>query len=616
MPNEIKTRSTIKSIKAIDKTVNIGVRMKKIVIRSKQNAESTQETDASSPSEYASDYASEHASGLTQTAAYRTKTKLRHPLNKASNNFKRAKEHFRMVNRQRPKERQKTAEQARYTAEQSKNTVDALGSRAQDAQKAAEQTKTRLMETKRSLQQTRHAGRQSIQTAKQTVRAGKGMKTSAKSVKATGKGTIKTVKKSVKTSERAAKVTVKTALHTAKKAQQTARATARSARIAARASRVAAKTAVKSAKVATRIVIAMIKAAIAAIKGLVAIIAAGGWIAVLIIIIICLIGLLVSSVFGVFFSGETSSTGRSMPAVVSELTDEFYQKIEDIKIKYTHDVEDITPMSIHWAEVLSIYAVKVNTDPDNPDEVATLDDDKVKKLRSVLNDMVSLSHSLVNDVKERIATDEEGNESSETVTVITLVITLTHKNADDMAIQYGFIPTQNEMLNELLSPEYTHLWSALFSGTSIGNGEIGIPDGSHNPQDIFSWPIAAGFRISSTFGYRKDPFTGNTKYHGGIDIAAPDGTPILAMADGTVITANATDSNGGGYGYHVKLRHNDSYVTVYAHCSRLAVANGQEVKKGQVIAYVGSTGRSTGNHLHFEVWKDGARTDPSSYFLG
>ncbi|MDL2287048.1 M23 family metallopeptidase [Eubacteriales bacterium OttesenSCG-928-G02] len=83
---------------------------------------------------------------------------------------------------------------------------------------------------------------------------------------------------------------------------------------------------------------------------------------------------------------------------------------------------------------------------------------------------------------------------------------------------------------------------------------------------------------------------------------------------GIVVVANSSDSWGGGWGYYVKIKHNDTYSTLYAHASRIAVINGQEVKKGQVIAYVGTTGNSTGNHLHFEVYKDGSRTNPLGYF--
>ena len=183
----------------------------------------------------------------------------------------------------------------------------------------------------------------------------------------------------------------------------------------------------------------MVKAAIAAIKGLVALIAAGGWVAVAVavILIICLVGLLVGSAFGIFFSGEDSGTGRIMPAAVSELTLEFYDQIEEIKRDNPHDILDISPMWINWPEVLVVYAVKVTTDPDHPSEVATLDDEKVDKLRDVLYDMAILSHHLTYHTEERTVTGGDGKETTETVTIITLHIALTHKSADDMAAQYG-----------------------------------------------------------------------------------------------------------------------------------------------------------------------------------
>jgi murein DD-endopeptidase MepM/ murein hydrolase activator NlpD len=331
-----------------------------------------------------------------------------------------------------------------------------------------------------------------------------------------------------------------------------------------------------------------------------------------------LIGLLVGSVFGVFFSGEDSGTGHSMPAVVTELTTEFYSRIEDIKSQNAHDVVEVEAMSIDWREVLALYAVKVNTDADNAMEVATLDDAKIEKLRDVLNDTVNLTHSIRTESYGHTVTttDKDGKtkDATETVTVTILVISMSKKSADEMAAQYCFSDTQATQMHELLSPDYASLWAALIGGYVPGNGEIGISDGNHVPKDIFDWPIGAGYSVTSGFGYRKDPFTGETRYHGGVDIAAPEGTPILAAADGTVIVANATDSWGGGWGYYVKLKHNDTYATLYAHCSRIAVANGQEVKKGQVIAYVGTTGNSTGNHLHFEVYLNGTRTNPLDYF--
>lgn len=95
--------------------------------------------------------------------------------------------------------------------------------------------------------------------------------------------------------------------------------------------------------------------------------------------------------------------------------------------------------------------------------------------------------------------------------------------------------------------------------------------------------------------------TGEISYHSGTDIVVPEGTPILAAADGNVTIANATDGWGGSYGYYVKIDHGGGRTTLYADCCSICVTVGQQMKSGQVIAYVGHTGRATGPHLHFEV---------------
>ena len=110
------------------------------------------------------------------------------------------------------------------------------------------------------------------------------------------------------------------------------------------------------------------------------------------------------------------------------------------------------------------------------------------------------------------------------------------------------------------------------------------------------WPLQGG-KISSKFGYRKSPFTGHKQHHNGIDIAAPKGTRIRAVASG-VVTKSGWMSNGCGYGVHIK---HSNYETVYCHASRVFVVKGEQIKRGQGIAEVGSTGNSTGPHLHFEI---------------
>ena len=101
--------------------------------------------------------------------------------------------------------------------------------------------------------------------------------------------------------------------------------------------------------------------------------------------------------------------------------------------------------------------------------------------------------------------------------------------------------------------------------------------------------------------------------HNGMDIAGPSGTPIVAAEAGEVLIANNYDSWGDSWGYYVLLYHNGTYTTRYAHLSSLAVSDGQQVAKGQVVGYEGTTGNSTGPHLHFEVYRNGTRTDPYPY---
>jgi len=117
--------------------------------------------------------------------------------------------------------------------------------------------------------------------------------------------------------------------------------------------------------------------------------------------------------------------------------------------------------------------------------------------------------------------------------------------------------------------------------------------------------------IASGFGYRVDPVYKITKFHAGLDFAATQGTPIYATADGVVKEASY---DAGGYGNHVVLNHGYSYETLYGHMVRIKVHIGQQIKRGEVIGWVGSTGKSTGPHCHYEVHKGGQPVDPVYFF--
>ncbi len=120
-------------------------------------------------------------------------------------------------------------------------------------------------------------------------------------------------------------------------------------------------------------------------------------------------------------------------------------------------------------------------------------------------------------------------------------------------------------------------------------------------------------RMVSGYGWRTDPFTKARKMHWGMDFAAPRGTPIYASGDGKVTRA---DNRSSGYGKHIRLNHGFGYRSLYAHLSKYNVTVGQKVKRGDLIGFMGNTGRSKGPHLHYEVWKDGKRINPINFYYG
>ena len=149
-------------------------------------------------------------------------------------------------------------------------------------------------------------------------------------------------------------------------------------------------------------------------------------------------------------------------------------------------------------------------------------------------------------------------------------------------------------------------------GTATGG--LGLNPGGATGTGSFTWPVPCSTRVTSRFGYRTDPFTGESRYHSGIDIDGygNDGNAIVAADGGTVVTATYSD----GYGNYIIIDHGNGYQTLYAHMSGMAVGSGSSVSKGQVIGYLGATGRATGTHCHFEVFINGERTDPAGFFSG
>jgi len=120
-------------------------------------------------------------------------------------------------------------------------------------------------------------------------------------------------------------------------------------------------------------------------------------------------------------------------------------------------------------------------------------------------------------------------------------------------------------------------------------------------------------RMASGYGWRSDPFTKARKMHWGMDFTAPKGIPIYATGDGKVTRA---DNNASGYGKHIRIEHGYGYMSLYAHLSKYNVKRGQKIKRGDLIGFVGSTGRSEAPHLHYEVWKEDKRINPINFYYG
>ena len=455
MGKGIKTRNIAeKGIKAIDKAAVASERMKEAYIRTRDNADHSLYAAESSPGEYASDRLSSGVDSVTHEAIHQFDKQGRKGIKTTKENISKVKENI--------QKRKAAAEQPKKQAKK-------------QAARKTRQTADKISEPVRTLRQERGAVK-TLDRGKKSIKTVDRGRKSIKQASATAKGTVKTASKSIKTAEKTAKASIKTTQQAAKAAQRTAQATARAARAAAHAARAAARAAVAAAKVAAKATIAAVKAIIAATKALIAAIAAGGWIAVLVIVIICLIGLLIGSCFGIFFSGEDSGSGYTMQNVVQEINDDYQQQIDTTKANLSHDVLEMSGSRAVWPEVLAVYAVKTTTDPDNPQEVATIDDSKKAILTDIFWEMNQISSRTETRTETVITETDDGNgnivETETTVTQTYLYITVSHKTAEEMAEQYGFDEEQKEQLAELLAEENRSLWSAVLYGIYTEDGAI------------------------------------------------------------------------------------------------------------------------------------------------
>ena len=327
---------------------------------------------------------------------------------------------------------------------------------------------------------------------------------------------------------------------------------------------------------------------------LLALLGAGG-VVLLMAMVIGAAAAVIGSPMGILFADESGDPNSiRIAGIVAETNADFGTAINDIvsahpecsETTMEYDYEDGHTWASYWPEVLAVFAVQNNLNNDG--DVVVIDESK----KRLIQDTFWAMHEISAEVEEVTVTPEptEDEPDPEPATEYILHIAVSSKSVDALADLYRFTQDQRDILHQLLSEEMRPSLLALCGGIAVADGEL-------------CWPLPGHTYISCHFG-EADAF-GNTG-HRGTDIPAPEGTPILAAHSGTVLVSGWNDS----YGNQVLLDNGAGLSTRYAHMTASAVTAGETVTAGQVIGYVGSTGDSTGNHLHFEVMQDGVRVNP------
>lgn len=291
-------------------------------------------------------------------------------------------------------------------------------------------------------------------------------------IKTKGKMTVEKAKKNIKKFQntvKATKNTVKTTKSTAKATKKVAKESMKMAQRTVKLTRKAIKNTVKATKVAIKTTIKIIKAIIEATKALVSAIIAGGWVAVVIVVVICLIAMICSSVFGIFFANEKKDGEMTINTVMLELNTEFSKKIEQKKEQHPNADYDIKYARANWQDVIAVYTVIISNG-DYEVDVMTMDKDRAKTLKKVFWDMNEFNETVDKRLEKVKVSDGRGGERQIEVVKETLHLTVRVKSIEEISNQYNFNQAQREQLDELMNKKYANNWSNLIYG--VGNGDI------------------------------------------------------------------------------------------------------------------------------------------------
>ncbi len=377
-----------------------------------------------------------------------------------------------------------TTDAAYYFNKAGKKSVADTKKNIENAHVTLEDIKARRAERKAKAKSVTQTNQSIIKTAENTPKKPSktamknAPKTASNDIRMGNNSVLKNKGKTIKTAnDNFAKAKdIKTAKNTIATNRLAVSKTAEKSRKAAQYMRETAREAAKLAKNSFKVLMKVIKGAIKAAESLISAIIAGGWISVIVIIVLCLVGALASSFYGIFFSTETSDSGMNISSVIQEINADYDNRIDELKSD-EYDRIEINGSKANWKDVLSIYAVKVTTDPDNPMEIATVDENKKSILSNIFWDMNSIDSQSETrtETKEITSTDENGNEviTTKNVTVKVLTITISSKTADDMSVQYSFDNKQKEYLAELMNDSNDKLWASIIFSTG-GNTNVDI----------------------------------------------------------------------------------------------------------------------------------------------
>lgn len=440
---DIKTVAK-KNIKTIETIGIITEKVKDAGIKTKDDIDKTINTDANSPEQYAAQRFQDNAHSTATDTAY----------------------YFNKAGKKSVADTKKNVENAQVTIAD----IKARRAERRAKTKSAEHTDKSIIKTAENAlkKQSETAMKNAPKTVSNDIRMGNNsvLKNKGKTVKTANDGYTKA--KGIKTANTAKNTIATNRLAVSK--------TAEKSRKAAQYMRETAREAAKLAKNSFKVLMKVIKGAIQAAKSLVSAIIAGGWISVIVIIVLCLVGALASSFYGIFFSTETSDSGMNISSVIQEINADYDNRIDELKSD-EYDRIEINGSKANWKDVLSIYAVKTTTYPDNPMEIATIDENKKSILSNIFWDMNSINSKVEtkSETKETVTTDEYGNEviTTEEVTIKVLTITVNSKTANNMADEYSFNKKQKEYLAELMNDSNDKLWASIIFSTG-GNTDVDI----------------------------------------------------------------------------------------------------------------------------------------------